>query len=462
MRRKLPSRGFNSLGRRAPLVRCRPAARRLGRDLMGAVPRPARLLGAVGQRRHQGGRPGTVRARVAAERPARPRRRPRPGVQRQVVRRLPLPGRARRRRRRSSTTPSTSRSCPTRRPRRSSPAPSTTSATDPASARRSACVRRLFPIVKGGTHRQPGARTVSAYRRSPTSTRSAPSSVQTTALFGAGWIDLHLDRPSRNARNRRRSRTRPARCSLDFDTVPAGPGAARWPTAGSASSAGRRSSPRSRSSSPPPAPTNSASARRLTEQAKPLGRPGLPGRAPDLDKKQFRPLVAFVETLPKPVEVTPTTRPSATARPAARSCSASIGCAVCHVPDMGGVKGVYSDFLLYTLDDPTPGGGGRATATAAAGAACRGRRTTRSRTSGRRRRCGAWPTRPRTCTTARRATLRDAILRHGGDAKSVTEAYKKLPPADQAAVVAFLNTLKAPPDAPPVGGRTAVAVNDRR
>ena len=30
-----------------------------------------------------------------------------------------------------------------------------------------------------------------------------------------------------------------------------------------------------------------------------------------------------------------------------------IGCARCHTPDMGGVAGVYSDFLLHRLDDPS-------------------------------------------------------------------------------------------------------------
>ncbi|MGL6096865.1 MAG: di-heme oxidoredictase family protein, partial [Fimbriiglobus sp.] len=48
------------------------------------------------------------------------------------------------------------------------------------------------------------------------------------------------------------------------------------------------------------------------------------------------------------------------------------------------------------------------------------------------------------------ATLEDAIVRHRGEAKGVTAAYQKLPPADKAALVAFLKTLKAPPDATPV------------
>ena len=47
-------------------------------------------------------------------------------------------------------------------------------------------------------------------------------------------------------------------------------------------------------------------------------------------------------------------------------------------------------------------------------------------------------------------TLQAAILRHRGDAKAVTERFKGLPADDQASLVAFLRTLKAPPDAPTV------------
>jgi CxxC motif-containing protein (DUF1111 family) len=55
-------------------------------------------------------------------------------------------------------------------------------------------------------------------------------------------------------------------------------------------------------------------------------------------------------------------------------------------------------------------------------------------------------------------TLGDAIQRHGNDAKVVREAYKKLSKDDQEAVLAFLRTLKAPPDALPAGGKSAVAL----
>ena len=37
-----------------------------------------------------------------------------------------------------------------------------------------------------------------------------------------------------------------------------------------------------------------------------------------------------------------------------------IGCAVCHTPDLGGVAGVYSDFLLHRVANPSGQGSGYA------------------------------------------------------------------------------------------------------
>src|SRR5439155_2207339 len=95
------------------------------------------------------------------------------------------------------------------------------------------------------------------------------------------------------------------------------------------------------------------------EQAKPLHLPNYPSAAPDLNRKQFNSLVAFVSTLPRPVEVAP---PDPAARKQAaegKKLFRAVGCATCHTPDLGGVKGVYSDFLLYTLEDENgnPDGG---------------------------------------------------------------------------------------------------------
>src|SRR5262249_30834711 len=79
----------------------------------------------------------------------------------------------------------------------------------------------------------------------------------------------------------------------------------------------------------------------VPEQAKPLGA-SYPEMKPDMTRKQFKQLVAFVDTLPKPIE---TERSEAAER--GKQVYGSIGCAVCHVPNIGGVRGVYSDFLLH-------------------------------------------------------------------------------------------------------------------
>src|SRR5262249_36406674 len=90
-------------------------------------------------------------------------------------------------------------------------------------------------------------------------------------------------------------------------------------------------------------------------QAKPLGQPSYAASAPDLDEKQFGQLVAFVDTLPRPERVTldnPVARDQAAH---GQMVFSSVGCAACHTPDVGGVKEVYSDFLLHTIEDPPPG-----------------------------------------------------------------------------------------------------------
>jgi hypothetical protein len=124
------------------------------------------------------------------------------------------------------------------------------------------------------------------------------------------------------------------------------------------------------------------------------------------------------------------------------------------VPDIGGVKGVYSDFLLYSLDDPTPpggsgGGGPYHEPPPELQLAPRPRSEPRP---------DEWKTHPLWGVAdsapylhdGSAPTLRDAILRHRGDARLVSDAYQKLDASDQAAVISFLKTLKAPPDALPL------------
>ena len=113
------------------------------------------------------------------------------------------------------------------------------------------------------------------------------------------------------------------------------------------------------------------------------------------------------------------------------------------------MKGVYSDFLLYTLDDPAPAGGSASTGPT------RRRELSLPPRPDRPAEAEEWKTPPLWGVAdsapyfhdGASPTLQAAIPRHRGDAKAVATAYQELPPADQQAVIAFLNTLKAPPDA---------------
>ena len=162
--------------------------------------------------------------------------------------------------------------------------------------------------------------------------------------------------------------------------------------------------------------------------------------------------MAFVKTLPKPVEATPTDPSHREAAERGRELFRTVGCAVCHVPDLGGVEGVYSDFLLYTLEEPPPPG------SPPGGGYGQPEPPPESPRPDDLPKPEEWKTPPLWGVAdsapyfhdGHSPTLQAAILRHRGDAKAVTEQFRTLPADDQAAVIAFLRTLKAPPDAPPV------------
>ena len=164
--------------------------------------------------------------------------------------------------------------------------------------------------------------------------------------------------------------------------------------------------------------------------------------------------MAFVKTLPKPVEVT------ADSAARGKELFGTVGCAVCHVPNLGGVKGVYSDFLLYTLEDPPPPGGSEYGSGPPSQLQLPSRPEDEPRPT-------EWKT-PALWGVADSApymhdgsapTLRDAIMKHRGDARIVMEKYKALSPGDQEAVLAFLRTLKAPPDAASLSNPSVVRLS---
>jgi CxxC motif-containing protein (DUF1111 family) len=180
------------------------------------------------------------------------------------------------------------------------------------------------------------------------------------------------------------------------------------------------------------------------EQARPMVGVAYPSVERDLTDGQFRTLVAFVDTLPRPIEATPDDPGHKVRSERGKALFREIGCAVCHTPDVGGVEGVYSDFLLHRLDDRSAGKGGYT-------------ETPPVPLPEDYPLPEEWKT-PLLWGVADSApyfhdggspTLEAAVLRHHGDAEAVTAAYRNLPADDRHALIDFLKTLLAPTDVPP-------------
>jgi CxxC motif-containing protein (DUF1111 family) len=72
-------------------------------------------------------------------------------------------------------------------------------------------------------------------------------------------------------------------------------------------------------------------------------------RSEDLTDRQCDDLAAFVAALPAPSRVPPANFQQAAFLKNGEQLFASVGCAVCHVPALGDVEGLYSDLLLHDM-----------------------------------------------------------------------------------------------------------------
>lgn len=266
--------------------------------------------------------------------------------------------------------------------------------------------------------------------------------VQTTALFGIGWLDRISEKAIRANHRDRSAGIMLREMKMEFDHVPVG----RIPVTadGRVGRFGWKGNFASLEEFVAAACANELGlGTPYSVQAKPFTRLDAPDVAPDLDKKQFRNLVAFVDTLPKPVEV------ATDASLHGKQLFGEIGCAKCHVPDIGGVRGIYTDFLLYSLEEPNAKGSFDRYGPEPPEESARPSHVPEPQ---------QWKT-PALWGVADSApylhdggapTLAAAIAAHRGDAKAVLAAYQKLSASDQSAVVKFLESLKAPPNAIPV------------
>ena len=163
-------------------------------------------------------------------------------------------------------------------------------------------------------------------------------------------------------------------------------------------------------------------------QARPLACRGEPATGNDLDPEQFRALVAFVDTIPRPIEVLPDDAEQRERSGPGGDSSRTSAVRSATSPTWAGSGGftAISCFTGWAIPSGAPG-------TMKVLLPCRFQRTIRVSTSGRPLRSGAWPTRRRTCMTgaaprSRKPSSITAAMRRMSSSYTSTWARKIAPP----------------------------------
>jgi CxxC motif-containing protein (DUF1111 family) len=163
----------------------------------------------------------------------------------------------------------------------------------------------------------------------------------------------------------------------------------------------------------------------------------------DLTAEQCDQITAFVASLPRPIERLPEDRPHLKQVSAGKVLFHRIGCADCHTPDVGGIEGLYSDLLLHDMGQQLVGGGSYNNPPP---------QKVPDSSPGDGPSPGEWRTPPLWGVTdsapylhdGRAPTLQKAIGLHQGQAAKSAQNFAALDKNEQAWVVAFLRTLRAP------------------
>lgn len=300
-------------------------------------------------------------------------------------------------------------------------------------------LRTMFPVIPGSVQLRGNCR-VLTQDFDPVRTES----VNSTALFGAGWVDRISGKTIYQNGLRKAVSKIGDELAGEFEGVL--PGRPRVLPDGRVGKFGWKAQFASLEDFVAAACANEIGlGNPRMEQARPIGHdyPSVPA---DLDRTQFRQLVAFVDTLPRPKLVVPDDPAAAGRVTRGNAAFAAVGCASCHLPEIGGVEGVYSDFLLHRLDDRRNGGSGYTTIDSPEVPLPDAFPLPEE-----------WKTPPLWGVAdsapyfhdGASPTLDAAIKRHSGDAQAVLDKFRKLSGDDQAAIHAFLGSLKAPAEAKP-------------
>jgi CxxC motif-containing protein (DUF1111 family) len=166
----------------------------------------------------------------------------------------------------------------------------------------------------------------------------------------------------------------------------------------------------------------------------------------DLDEDQLELLTRFVSRLAPPVRRVPD---GGNVPPWGYLVFQSIGCATCHAPTLGTVKGLYSDLLLHDMGEASSDSatyyGAPAAPPSSGDLADAKEQARRSGTAA----PTEWRTPPLWGVAdsapyfhdGRASTLDDAIRSHDGEAAKTKTRYARLAPSDSRALLSFLNSL---------------------
>jgi CxxC motif-containing protein (DUF1111 family) len=177
----------------------------------------------------------------------------------------------------------------------------------------------------------------------------------------------------------------------------------------------------------------------------------------DLTSELCQDLVAFVRALPAPVELASATDREARAVAAGRASFERIGCATCHVANLGEVRGIYSDLLLHDLGEDL-GEIGSYGVTLPEPAAGEPVSDDRSAAREEWRTAPLWGLRDSApyLHDGRAETLEQAIALHAGEATATASRYFRLSSPERWQVQAFMKSLGAP-----AGGQSQNTEQDR-
>lgn len=165
----------------------------------------------------------------------------------------------------------------------------------------------------------------------------------------------------------------------------------------------------------------------------------------DLTREQCEEITSFVASLPRPIEKMPEESALRSDAVEGKQIFKEIGCADCHKPDVGNVKGLYSDLLLHDMGQPLEGGGSYNDPLPLPD-------PNKPPTDPNAPKPSEWRTPPLWGVASsapylhdgRAANLEQAIELHGGQGKRSAKRFVELSAPEKKQVIAFLRTLSAP------------------